>query len=195
MTVQEVNENIRYNQRLVYSYQSQLNNINAQMNSTKQGITDAQAQKKWLIIEKETHEDDYKQLAGLRKQYEMLRDTGIRIESKRVSDLNNFDSMMLGQNMAVEYRNVAHKLVKNSMYESAMEDVYRDINTVNMKMSSLNQMIIDDTNSISKVEQDIRYRTDRLHELQRKRTKISDDLAYRKRRIIYWQNQLRYATR
>lgn len=194
MTKEEVKQNIRYNENLVNQYQRKLNSLNQQLNSLNATVRQLNSQNNDLVGRKKKLDGELAELGQLKRKVQGLQDEFSSRQTKRVTGYNRNIGQIFTTNFFASYISGMKSLLSGSEYRNTFNGLTSAVDKVTKKIKEKDR----EMDSVVKQINDVRSRIDRTNrEINSCRSQISQtssDLAYRKRRIQYWKDQLKYAT-
>lgn len=194
MTKEEVKQNIRYNENLVNQYQRRLNSLNQQVNSLNSTVRQLNAQNNDLVSRKKKLEGELAELGQLKNKVQNLRDEFSSRQTRRMTGYNRNIGSIFTTNFFSSYINGMKSLLSGSEYRNAYNGLSSAVDKVVKKIKEKDREV----DSVVKQINDVRRRIDNATlEIRSCRSQISQtesDLAYRRRRIQYWKDKLKYAT-
>lgn len=190
----QVLNNIQYNKNLVAQYQREINDWNARINSLWSEIRNLEAKISQLNGRISTYNSQIAELNQLKAKYESLQNAFAQRQAKRQAAFKKNFTQVFSVKFIKSYVSGMGTLLSGNEYrgaynglsdackriEAEIKDIRRNLNAVTAERDTAQHTINSKRNSISSYQSRINSR--------------NGDLAYRRNRITYWQNMLRYAT-
>ena len=185
MTRQEIYNNIRYNENLVNQYLNTINRLNSTISDLNSQISNCEYQISQLNSEIRNRQSQISELNQLRNKYQKLQTDFADRQSVRINSFNSNFSRNVNVGMRSllsgnEYRNAYNGI------SAAIHTISNKIYAIESEIDNLNRSIISSQATINNCRRDIGIYQNQI-------AGESSKLSYRRQRIVYWKNQLRYA--
>ena len=194
MTRAEVQNNIRYNERLVTQYQNQVNDFQRKISSLESQIRALNSQKADYASKENKMKKQIDELTQLRKKYESLQTNFSNRQSKRMKNFNANFSHSLNVNFIKSYVTEMKTLLSGSEYKKAYNGLTTAIEKISTQITSLRKQADDLHQKALKAQQEINTKQWNIQSYRSQKNAATTNLSYRRQRINYWKEQLRYAT-
>ena len=194
MTRAEVQNNIRYNERLVTQYQNQVNDFQRKISSLESQIRALNSQKADYASKENKLKNQIDELNQLRKKYESLQTNFSNRQSKRMKNFNANFSHSLNVNFIKSYVTEMKTLLSGSEYKRAYNGLTTAIEKISTQITSLRKQADDLHQKALKAQQEINTKQWNIQSYRSQKNAATTNLSYRRQRINYWKEQLRYAT-
>ncbi len=193
MTRQEIYNNIRYNENLVNQYLNTINRLNSTISDLNSQISNCEYQISQLNSEIRNRQSQISELNQLRNKYQKLQTDFADRQSVRINSFNSNFSRNVNVNFMSSYVIGMRSLLSGNEYRNAYNGISAAIHTISNKIyaieseiDNLNRSIISSQATINNCRRDIGIYQNQI-------AGESSKLSYRRQRIVYWKNQLRYA--
>ena len=194
MTKQEVRNNIKYNERLVDEFQRKVNTLNKKISDLNSQIKSYDTKINELRSKQKKLKDQIEELEQLKKKFQKLKEDFAARQAARRNKLKSMSNASWGVRFISSYFNGMSDFLDGAEYRraynginSALEEIQKKINGFDSEEDIAGKQIASAQRSIDSKNKDKRN-------YQQQLTKAKSDLAYRKKRILYWKEQLKYAT-
>jgi len=194
MTKQEVQENIRYNENLVYQYQRDLNNLNSRLNSLNSRSNQLNGQISSLRLRKQTLEREVGELQRLKSKIQGLRDDFSSRQSKRVNNFNHSITQILSVRFITSYISGMRDLLSGQEYRNTYNGISTAYDRVSDKLQTKQRELESTIGQYNSAQNNIDSTRRDINSCRNQISQKNSDLSYRRRRIQYWEEQLQYAT-
>ncbi len=194
MTRAEVQENIRYNERLLTQYQNQVNDIQHKIHSLESQASSLYSQKSGYISDINKLEKQIDELNQLKRKYQTLQDDFYSRQAKRLNRLGTIDSQNLKVKFINSYVDGMKLLLSGSEYKAAYNNLTESKEIIAKEINSIQRRIDNLKNTVVSVEREIDSKQNSINSYRSQRSTAESNLSYRKQRITYWRKQLRFAT-
>lgn len=194
MTKQEVYNNIRYNENLVYSYQRDFANLEREMNELNRQIRNLNQEIDNLNRQSNQFENQINELKQLKRKYENLRSS---FENKQILRKQKFSNVFSKANTVgfiASYLSGMSDLLSGQEYRRAYNGLSEAVNKIVKKINMIQREKYDIEDEIRRKRYYINERENDITLCKRRLNETDNNLRYRKNRITYWKNQLKYAT-
>lgn len=189
----EVENNIRYNENLIRQYQKSINQLYAKINDSNNQINKYNNNIALQKNEINKFNSQIDELRNLKKKYQNLQDIFSQKQQKRIKTINKGLSYCNSLQSMEHYKSDINTLLRSQEYFNAF-------NQLSSAISIITDRINKTVNQINSVQMDITHNNRLIaskyydnNNNQSQINSLNNAIVYRKNRITYWQNQLKYA--
>lgn len=194
MTKAEVQENIRYNERLIRDFQ----NERRQLESRAQALSSDARNVSNQIHQQEscarTVLGEMDEVRRLLNKFKKLSADFQERQNKRIRAYNNNISKVLSTNFFSSYISGMKTLLCGNEYDKALRGITDAIERVNRRWKDKQKQHDSIQDQIRRLKNKLDGINREIDNTRKRIAKTDNDIAYRKQRLRYWQEQLRYAT-
>lgn len=195
MTKQEVENNIRYNEKLVRQYRSQLQENERLQREKEAEISRLVSKQQSMNKAIEALDVEIDELSRLKSKFNNLQESFIKKQEKRKRAFDmHFGCQVMSAKFIKSYIDGMNDLLQGTQYRKTLFELVKALEIVaeegNRKRRKRECIFVD----VSGVIEDLKNERVYYASLQSRHKQLLSDYNYRQNRIIYWRNQLRYAT-
>lgn len=194
MTRGEVQEKIRYNERLVIQFQNQVNDLQRRISSSESQIRSLNSQRSDYIFKANKLKKQIEELSQLKKKYQSLQTNFSDRQSKRISKFNANFSKNLNVKFINSYISGMKTLLSGSEYKKAYNGLTTAKDKITKQISIIQQQFDDVQRRESNAQKEIDNIQRSISSYRNQINTANSNLSYRRQRITYWRNQLQFAT-
>lgn len=194
MTKAEVQENIRYNERLIRDFQNERRQLESRaqaLSSDARNVSNQIHQQESCARTVLCEMDEVRRL--LNKFKKLSADFQER-QNKRIRAYNNNISKVLLTNFFSSYISGMKTLLCGNEYDKALRGITDAIERVNRRWKDKQKQHDSIQDQIRRLKNKLDGINREIDNTRKRIAKTDNDIAYRKQRLRYWQEQLRYAT-
>lgn len=194
MTKTEVQEKIRYNERLVTQYQNEvrdcqrkIDNSTSEINRVNSQISDSTAQKNQV-------NQKIDELSQLKRKFQTLQTNFNDRQTKRIRALDSMKASYPPVNFIQSYLTGMNELLRGPEYKNPLQGIIQGLEDIEKEKGEWNRRREEVEKSMDKLSKLLKdLMNNRVH-YQKQRDTANSNLSYRKGQVTYWKNQLKYAT-
>lgn len=194
MTKQEVYNNIRYNENLVASYQSTLRRLKNNIDDADTKISRYNSQITELNSEIKNLRSQIEELNMLKSKYQKLQNDFSSRQAQRVKRFNLNFSENLGVKFILSYVNGMKELLSGNEYKKAYNGLTTAFEKISNKIKSIQKEIDNLDSGANSKRRKIDELRSNINSYKNQMSKTNSNISYSRQRIIYWKDQLKYAT-